>query len=379
MAGLLTLPIRWRAHLAHWNSPFTAPVPARIRARLITLQAERLDASLPLLCLTIAACAVAMTVAVLGDLPAWQQFTPPAIIVGICLILLAQSRAGRQPVTIEATNRKLQTAPLLASGLGLVAGLWCVNAFTETEKYYCMVAPVFIGIAALVTATCLLSVPRAAIAGIIATTSPIVIKMALYDNLGVRAMAAMLVVVGVMQGSVVLAKFRETIGILSLQDELNRLAESDSLTGLDNRLAFMRKLNDRLAGNLPVLVVLGDLDGFKAVNDTHGHQAGDAVLVEVARRMERLAISALSVARLGGDEFALLFDDSTAAEEIAALVTAVALPIGFSDATLSIGLSVGTAARPADGDSAEPLLAAADRRLYDDKAARKSLMLRAAA
>jgi diguanylate cyclase len=362
------------------GSSFTAAVPAHIRPALIALQSERLHAVLPLLCSTIAACAVAMTTAVLGDLPAWQQFLPPAIITATCLIVLARSRARGRPLTTAAMSKELQTTFVLASGLGLVAGIWSVNAFTETEKYYCMVAPVFIGIAALVSATCLISVPRAAIAGIVATSMPIVIKMALYDNLGVRAMAAVLVIVGALQGGVVLAKFRETVSMLLLQDELNRQAQSDSLTGLDNRLSFMAKLEQRIAEGRPILVALADLDGFKAINDTYGHQAGDAVLIEVGRRMRQLAVSAVSVARLGGDEFALLFDSPAkhAMDQINAIETAVPLPSDHGGTLLSVGMSIGTAVSPLDGTDGTALLAVADLRLYANKAARKFQHLRAA-
>ncbi len=357
------------------SSPFTAPVPDVIRDTLIHLQVERMHGILPLLCLTIAACAVAMTIAVLGDLPWWQQLAPPTIIVGTCLAVLARSRLIGKPIETRAAVRQLHATMLLATGLGLVAGLWCVNAFTETEKYYCMVAPVFIGIAALVSATCLLSVPRAAIVGIVATILPIVIKMALYDNLGVRAMAAMLVIVGIMQSGVVLAKFRETITMLMMQHELNRLAESDSLTGLDNRVAFIRKLDEGLAQGKSLQVVLVDLDGFKLINDTHGHQAGDAVLAEVARRMRQLLVSAVSIARLGGDEFSLLFDvtggGAHAANEIAAIATIVPLPLVYGNDLIGVGLSVGTATSPHDGTDSITLIGAADARLYADKALRK--------
>jgi diguanylate cyclase (GGDEF)-like protein len=366
---------KWRARLGAWDSPFTAPVPVSVQDRLIKLQSERLHGILPLLCLTIAACAVAMSLAVLGDLPWWQQLAPPAIIIGTCLAVLVYSRIQGQPKDTGAAHRTLRMTLILSTGLGLVAGLWCVNAFNETEQYYCMVAPVFIGIAALVSASCLLSVPRAAIAAIVATTTPIVIKMALYDNLGVRAMAAMLVIVGVMQSGVVLAKFRETIAMLTMQYDLNRLAESDSLTGLDNRLSFIRKLDDRLAKGATSLVALADLDGFKLINDTYGHQAGDALLSEVARRMKQLSVSAISVARLGGDEFALLFDTTAggaqARDEITAVAAQIPLPLDLNGDVLSVGLSMGTATSPQDGYESAILLAAADRRLYLDKASRK--------
>jgi diguanylate cyclase len=334
-----------------------------------------MHAIIPILCLTIAANALAMAVAVIGDLVWWQQLMPPVIIIGGCLTLLAHSRLKGRPVEPQDALSRLRGATLVAAGLGLVGGLWSVNAFTETEKYYCMVAPVFIGIGALVGATCMLNAPRAAVIGIVTTVTPIIVKMMLYDNLGVRAMAAMMAIVAAMQSGVVLAKFRETVAMLTLQHELNRAAESDSLTGLDNRLAFMRKFENAMQSGAPVLVALADLDGFKLVNDLHGHQAGDMVLSEVASRMRQLAASAVSVARLGGDEFALLFEvdkGTTHAEEtINAIQATIPLPIVYNMALLSVGVSVGFATSKDVWHSGTALLAKADQHLYADKAERR--------
>ena len=358
-----------------WLSPFTAPVSRPVHDPLLLLQAERLHAMLPLLCLTIAANAVAMGLAVLGDLPWWQQLSPPLIIVGTCLAILVRSRLGQRPPTPASAYRQLRNASFVTAGLGLIAGLWCVNAFAETERYYCMVAPVFIGIAALVSATCLLSVPRAAIIGMVMTVVPIIIKMAFYDNLGVRAMAAMMIIVVLMQGSVVLSKFRETVAMLTLQRELNQLAECDSLTGLDNRLAFMRKLDAQMDAGVPVMLALADLDGFKTINDNFGHQAGDAILIEVGRRMRQIGKSAISVARLGGDEFALLFPvphgTSQAEHEIEAIRATLPLPYCHGTIILSVGTSIGCATSDSDVIGSADLLALADQRLYADKAARQ--------
>lgn len=347
------------------------PIPDAIRDTLALRQSERLHAFLPLLCLLVAANAVAMAYAVQGDLPWWQQAAPPAILIGTCLAVLALSRIFARPDTADAARRQHRRATWLAGALGLVAGFWCVNAFSETEQYYCMTAPVFIGIAAIISASCLLSVPRAAIAAMACTLAPIIVKLSTYDYSSLRAMAVMLTLVTIMQAGVVLSKFRETVATLALETRLARLAEADALTGLDNRLAFETTLQAQLDRAAPVIVALGDLDGFKPVNDTHGHQAGDAVLIEIARRLTVLAPSALSVARLGGDEFALLYAGdgiANARAEIAALMPALALPIAHNGETLSVGCSLGAAASPEDGTGIGALLHTADMRLYDAKA-----------
>lgn len=356
-------------------SPFVGAVPQGVQSGLVLLQAERLRAVMPLLCLTIAACAMAMMVAVLGDLPWWQQFPPPAIIIGTCLFALARVRNRRGADDIASATRLLRFAVPVSLVLGLLSGVWAINAFNETERYYCMVAPVFIGIGALVSATCLLSAPRAALVAIGATTLPIVIKMAIYDNLGVRAMAAMLLLVAIMQAGVVLSKFRETVTMFSLQQELDQLARIDPLTGIDNRRAFMAALDDRLTRHVAVSVALIDLDRFKHVNDSHGHAAGDVVLGTIAARLRLAAGEAVSVARLGGDEFALLFEtvgrEGAWAQWIETLRACALQPIGFNGGMLDIGLSIGIADSPADSCDSATLLATADERLYADKQIRR--------
>lgn len=362
---------------AQLRSPFTAPVPASVRSAVVALQYERLVKALPLLCLLVAANSIAMGLAVMGDLPIWQQLAPPVIIVSTCLIVLVSTRGAGKVRCGDAALRFMRRAPLVAIPLGLVAGAWSVNAFVETEKFYCMVAPVFIGMAALITASCLNAVPRAAIGAMVATTLPIAVKLASYPYLGLRCMAAMLVLLIVMQAWMVLGKFKETVQTLVLQDELNRLAASDRLTGLDNRLAFDAALDELLAGEADGLVALADLDGFKAVNDTYGHLAGDAILVEVAARMRAHAPSARSLARLGGDEFALIFSTANgtlqAEKELAAMRAAVASPYGFDGQVISVGTSLGIALTPEDGRTRDTLLRLADQRLYGDKAARRAL------
>jgi diguanylate cyclase (GGDEF)-like protein len=361
---------RRRTRLAGWLSPFTAPVPEPVLEPLVRLQHQRLTRSLPLLCLAVAASAVAMALAVMGDLPLWQQLTPPVVIVGTCLAILLSIKLRPVAADISTAYRGLSRALFVAIGLGAVAGAWCVNAFVETERYYCMTAPVFIGIAALVTASSLLAVPRAAIAGMAAAVVPIVIKLSTYDYIGMRAMAAMMVLITFMQARMILRTFRETLGMMTAQQELDRLARFDALTGLAGRRAFMDALQARLDAGSPTLLALADLDRFKQANDQHGHSAGDAVLVEVAERLRRAASGAVIIARLGGDEFALLFDGgSEAGAELEASRRAIARPFQLGGASLSIGVSIGTAASPQAGTDIPTLLHAADLAMYADKAA----------
>jgi len=111
-----------------------------------------------------------------------------------------------------------------------------------------------------------------------------------------------------------------------------------------------------------------DLDGFKAVNDSHGHAAGDAVLCTVARRLSQLIRASDSAARIGGDEFLLILaelPEPAAAMQIAQrVVEMLAQPLDFHGQALQVGASVGIALYPEHGEDAETLRAAADAAMY---------------
>ncbi|MFM2041432.1 MAG: hypothetical protein RLY86_8 [Pseudomonadota bacterium] len=164
-----------------------------------------------------------------------------------------------------------------------------------------------------------------------------------------------------------------------LQDShaaLERIAFLDDLTGLPNRRLFNQEISlcfarARRSGD-PFALVLVDLDGFKLINDSYGHMAGDIVLTHVADRLRHVLRETDRVARLGGDEFALLLDacDRDGVETICArIIAAMADPVVIAGTGLRVGLSLGGAVGPADGDTAEQLYRAADLALYQSKQA----------
>jgi len=153
---------------------------------------------------------------------------------------------------------------------------------------------------------------------------------------------------------------------------LMRLASQDTLTGLPNRHQFMTGLNSKLDAGVACTLILMDLDGFKDVNDTHGHVVGDTLLQAVAVRLPYLLGDQATVARLGGDEFAILFDNlasvSEAERQARDLLDAFRKPFHLGGLELELGASLGLAFAPRDGREAEELLASADFALYRAKA-----------
>src|SRR5207237_1210990 len=141
--------------------------------------------------------------------------------------------------------------------------------------------------------------------------------------------------------------------------ELREQALHDALTGLPNRTLLNDRLTSAIAGaqrqNVALSVLLLDLDGFKEVNDTSGHHAGDLVLVEVASRLSGALRESDTAARLGGDEFVVLLPGTPlvgAIEAARTLVELIVAPITIDGSSHTVGASIGIAAFPDNGRSA---------------------------
>lgn len=169
-------------------------------------------------------------------------------------------------------------------------------------------------------------------------------------------------------------------------EQAARSAETDLLTGLYNARAFHNRFQtefNKSAEKGTSLTILNmDLDGFKAINDTLGHQAGDRVLVDVAHALRRQFREADMLTRYAGDEFLAILpglDRHQAQALIERLQKSVeTLREKMRDKqTLSIGISIGAASYPADGEKFEDLMAVADRRMFENKRIRKSVAERA--
>nr|WP_268820207.1 EAL domain-containing protein [Paraglaciecola sp. G1-23] len=159
---------------------------------------------------------------------------------------------------------------------------------------------------------------------------------------------------------------------LNIQNEL--LANQDGLTKLANRRSFATFLNQKLLEKLShknFIVGLIDLDGFKPVNDIHGHAAGDRVLTEVSHRLKKLLNNEAMLARIGGDEFAIVLDFANDHDQIQKLgkkiTEALQVPFKMRTGLVQISGSCGFAIYPDAGNTAEKLMDRADFALYEAK------------
>ena len=172
------------------------------------------------------------------------------------------------------------------------------------------------------------------------------------------------------------AIFRDVTERKLAEERLNRLAHYDSLTGLPNRLLFADRLTHELAQARRAKQMVGllflDLDGFKPVNDSLGHDVGDLLLKVAAQRLAASVRASDTVARLGGDEFTVILHDLNPVEGAAVvaqkILHALSQPFVLQGREVSVTASIGITVYPLDGETVEGLLKNADMAMYRAKA-----------
>ncbi len=168
-----------------------------------------------------------------------------------------------------------------------------------------------------------------------------------------------------------------TLALLEANRNLEELALTDALTGLPNRRHAMRRLahlwEESVKGGISLACMMIDADGFKAINDKYGHDAGDTVLIKLARRLHEAVRSDDVVCRLGGDEFLVICPDTPlkggilAAEALRSSVTELTVPV--ADGEWQASISIGVSARTASMSGPDDLIKVADEGVYAAKRA----------
>jgi diguanylate cyclase (GGDEF)-like protein len=157
-----------------------------------------------------------------------------------------------------------------------------------------------------------------------------------------------------------------------VNDNLERFAHYDVLTNLPNRVLLADRLSQAMAlcqrRNLSLAVVFMDLDGFKAVNDSNGHDVGDELLIAVSQRMKKALREGDTLARIGGDEFIAVIVDLEKFEDcqplLERLLKAAADPVTLDNGIMQVSASIGVTLYPQDGSDADQLMRHADQAMY---------------
>lgn len=364
-----------------WAELAGAPpaMPEALRDQLSVIQFDRLRQRIPILYLVLAMISVGAGLASQGDFPAFLKFATPGLMLAASVLRYVAwvRRRGLvvDGVVARSYLRRVNLLTILLMGAG---SIWAASSFLVTAESSRALVIIFIFLAAFACASSLASLPSAAILSLIVGLAPTSLVMFLSGDLRLIALAANVIAVSLFQSRLIVSQFGEMVRNLMLQAELEAQANTDALTGLHNRRAFGRMLDERIArcGSGAFAIAMLDLDGFKPVNDRFGHAAGDGVLVMLADRLRASCGPDDLVARIGGDEFAIIFGEaqtaSTVEAEIVVIARALADPYQVGDGKVFVSASIGTACFPKAANTAIALLDAADAALYKIKSSGKA-------
>ncbi|MDP3409446.1 GGDEF domain-containing protein [Bosea sp. (in: a-proteobacteria)] len=360
---------RWRA--TRWLTDAGSEVPTDIRVALI----GGLFGTLPIFGAGVVN-TIAVSVLIALRIPTWPFILWCAFDILCCLartavLMIARRRAARQQET--PTDLYILLGVAWAAGVGFGAFISLLSGDWVVATLACLSATAMVG------GTCFrnFGAPRMAGLMIILTLGPC--------TLATPFMNEPIMLIGLIQlPFYIYSMLRASFGlnamlVSTMQAERAHAfqARHDVLTGLSNRVGLTRALNASLARqDGAVALIYLDLDGFKAVNDTHGHVAGDRLLQLVSERLRRLVRSGDLVARIGGDEFIVLSEQpgSGPLKRLGErLIREISLPYVLDEGvTVTIGASIGIARAPDHGLDMESLMSAADAALYQAKSGGKS-------
>jgi len=249
----------------------------------------------------------------------------------------------------------------------VICSSWCVLSWLYAPADDRLQFPIILVMGALATAYCLANVRIGAIANLVIDLLPISLLLVTSGRTLDFAAGCSLLFAGLFQWRMINAHQRHVLDLLQLKKQNRTLALTDPLTGLLNRRA-LQDFADALGDDRePARLLLIDIDRFKAINDAHGHDMGDEVLIRVAQIIDEFSGNNVSAARLGGEEFALLGSNAdlppATALQLLAAVREADMPHG-QQVTISVGIAEGMLNYE---DGWQRLYTDADRALYEAK------------
>ncbi len=325
---------------------------------------------------SVAAALIVAICATAASDPVYFLFVAGFVAVGIGRTLshLLYQRADYDPIDVATTKRWELTALFGAyafAGLVGITGAYTLVMHSNTSVEVLVSGCVLGYIAGISSRNA--ARPIISIGQITLTCVPFMAALLWTADLVHSVLA---VFIGVLYVSTIVICRSVFDNIVSKHDAFGRIeviAQRDALTGLWNRAAFLRLLDERLQGASQPDESLGlisiDLDGFKDINDTFGHPAGDAILQEAAARIQTAAGANSEVARIGGDEFLVMCAGPSPRVGAAAqaILETFSAPFAVNMSNYTCGASIGYAVAPEDGATLDLLLRNADLALYEAK------------
>ncbi len=290
--------------------------------------------------------------------------------------------------TLTKVKRQIRSTVIFSIVVGVIFLIWSFNLYGYGDMSLRIHVAYYMSITVLGIVVCLIHLPAAVWSTTLTVGLPFVIFFIATGKAIFVAIAINFAIVAGVLVLIALSYYRafsrviaseqdlqlqhEKTQKLNIQNEI--LANQDGLTKLANRRSFANYLNEKLnekSEHHSFIVGLVDLDGFKPVNDIHGHAAGDRVLKEVGQRLTRVLHGDCILARIGGDEFGLVIDHSASHSEIKAfggkITRALQAPFVMRTGLVQISGSCGFAVYPDAGNTVENLMERADFALYQAK------------
>ncbi|MBX2830056.1 MAG: EAL domain-containing protein [Rhodospirillales bacterium] len=359
------------------------------KPELVRAQVKALSRQIPVLYMLLLANAVALAYTHYGVAPDWLTIHAIIVLGVICVArAVAWSRAGVDIGDIDACIHHLQRIRVLAVVIAILFTSWAITMFGYGDAYQQGHVAYFISITVVGCIFCLVNFPPAALLVVVIVLGTFVLFFGFSGNEVYVAIAVNMALVSLMIVQIIRSFYANFSGLvdsqLNLEDQHHRtmelsrqneaLALIDPLTGLSNRRAFFSILDETVSKSEPTdrfAVAMIDLDGFKPVNDVHGHPAGDELLLQTGERLRDILGADTLLARLGGDEFGIVlteYDDAIDLIELGGrLCDALNRPFAISGVTVQVSASLGIATYPAVARSSNGLFERADFALYHAK------------
>jgi diguanylate cyclase (GGDEF)-like protein len=374
-----------------FNNPFRI---ADDQPELVKSQISALARQVPILYVILVLNAMLTAIMHVGVAPLWLSVIVPlpVVIIGI-LRSISWVRLRDKVLPHDVAVRRLRSTVYLSGVLGAVLCAWALSMFSYADSMMRLHTAFFVSMTVIPCIFSLTHLRAAALLTAIVALFPSFIFFSFAGEPVLLAIMANFLVVILAMLRVLWVHSGEFESLIHareqllqrqqvtehLSDQNFRLANLDALTGLPNRRAFFQQASVMTTGHktdgLLFAVAVIDLDGFKAINDCHGHGAGDEILIQVARRLEMLPSETVFSARLGGDEFALLVTGAIDEQSLTRLGFRICQMLGqkynLSHVDATISASIGFAVCPEAGTETERLLENADYALMHAKQNRR--------